>query len=46
MQDENIVEKDEWLFDEVTGMRKKPSIAVLNRRKLSKYEMDELFMSE
>jgi hypothetical protein len=39
---EEYDEESEWLHDEVTG-RRKPSITLLNRRKLSKYELDEFF---
>jgi hypothetical protein len=35
---------EEYIYDEVTGGRmKKPVMSVLNKTKLSKYEMDELF---
>ena len=34
----------EYVYDEVTGGRmKKPVMSVLNKTKLSKYEMDDLF---
>jgi hypothetical protein len=34
-------------FDEIRGEAgKKPKMAVLNKSKLSKYEMDDLFTSE
>ncbi|MAG08094.1 hypothetical protein CMO89_01365 [Candidatus Woesearchaeota archaeon] len=37
-------EKEEFLYDEVTGSRnKKPVMSVLNKAKLGKHEMDELF---
>jgi len=37
-------EKEEFLYDEVTGGRnKKPVMSILNKTKLSKHEMDELF---
>jgi hypothetical protein len=36
---------DEFEFDEVRGAHgKKPKMAVLNKKKLSSYEMDELFL--
>ena len=36
--------KDEYEYDEVVGGRdKKPVLSALNKKKLSKYEMDELF---
>ncbi len=38
--DENV----EYVYDEITGGRtKKPVMSVLNKTKLSKYEMDDLF---
>ena len=37
-------EKEDFLYDEVTGGRnKKPVMSILNKAKLSKHEMDELF---
>ena len=39
-------EKD-FEFDEIRGAHgRKPKMAVLNKTKLSKYEMDDLFTSE
>ena len=36
---------DEFEFDEVRGAHgKKPKMAILNKKKLSSYEMDELFL--
>ncbi len=36
---------DEFEFDEVRGAHgKKPKMAVLNKKKISSYEMDELFL--
>lgn len=39
-------ERDGWMLDEVTGTKRKQATAILNKRKLSKYELDELFVSE
>ena len=41
-------EKDkEYEYDEIRGAHgRKPKMAVLNKSKLSKYEMDELFLNE
>ncbi len=39
-------DNDGWLLDEVTGEKRKPAISVLNKRKLSKFEMDSLFAEE
>jgi len=37
-------EDEEFLFDEVNGSRnKKPIMSILNKQKLSKHEMDDLF---
>jgi hypothetical protein len=37
-------EDTEYVYDEITGGRmKKPVMSVLNKTKLSKYEMDDLF---
>ena len=38
------LEEGEYEFDEITGGRdKKPILSALNKTKLSKYEMDDLF---
>jgi len=37
-------QEDEYLLDEITGARsKKPVMSVLNKTKLSRKEMDDLF---
>jgi hypothetical protein len=41
---ENVIE--EWMLDEVTGMKRKPQMNVLNRQKLSRYELDDLFLED
>ena len=36
---------DEFEYDEVRGAHgKKPKMAILNKKKLNSYEMDELFL--
>lgn len=41
------MEEKEFVFDEVTGARnKKPIMSVLNKTKLNKHEMDDLFLIE
>lgn len=36
---------DEFEFDEIRGAHgKKPKMAILNKKKLNSYEMDELFL--
>jgi hypothetical protein len=38
-------EKEEFEFDMVRGSHgKKPKMAILNKKKLNSYEMDELFL--
>ena len=45
--EETIGEDEEYLLDEINGTRsKKPVMSILNKQKLSKQEMDELFLSE
>jgi len=40
-------DQEEMLLDEINGGRvKKPVMSVLNKGKLSKFEMDELFNTE
>ena len=40
-------EEEEFEFDEIRGSHgKKPKMAILNKKKLSSFEMDELFMME
>lgn len=39
------MDDDEFVLDEVRGAHgKKPKMSVLNKKKLSSWEMDELFM--
>ena len=39
--------ENEFEFDEIRGAHgRKPKMALLNKTKLSKYEMDDLFTSE
>jgi hypothetical protein len=47
MEQENTNETNDFEFDEVRGEHgRKPKMAILNKSKLSKYEMDDLFTSE
>ena len=39
-------ENEDWMFDEVTGMKRKQTTAILNKKKVSKYELDELFAED
>jgi hypothetical protein len=46
MEQEQVAEND-FEFDEVRGEHgRKPKMAILNKTKLSKYEMDDLFTAE
>lgn len=39
-----VKDKDEWVLDEINGARnKKTALSTLNKKKVSKFEMDELF---
>jgi len=41
------MDEQEFVYDEVRGARgKKPIMSVLNKTKLSKHEMDDLFLIE
>ncbi|MGV8140838.1 MAG: hypothetical protein ACP5NW_00180 [Candidatus Woesearchaeota archaeon] len=42
---EEYDEETEWLHDEILG-RRKPSSALLNKRKISRYEMDKFFAEQ
>ena len=45
--EENENSNRDFEYDEVRGaFGKKPKMAILNKTKLSKYEMDDLFTSE
>ena len=44
MQEEFDDEKEDYLLDEITGKKKKPVMSTLNKRKISRYEMDDLFV--
>ncbi len=47
MEHEIEYEEKDYEFDEVRGAHgRKPKMAILNKSKLSKYEMDDLFTSE
>ena len=46
MFDEELDEKEEFLLDEITGKKRKPVMSVLNKTKLSKFEMDDLFLTQ
>jgi hypothetical protein len=39
-------QEDDFLLDEVSGRKRKPIMSLLNKTKLSTYEMDELFCDE
>lgn len=44
---ESGIEDKEFEYDEVRGAHgRKPKMAILNKTKLSKYEMDDLFLGE
>ena len=36
-------EEEEFLLDEVSGRKRKPVMSALNKTKLSRYEMDDIF---
>ena len=45
MEEFETQKNDEFEFDEIRGAHgKKPKMAALNKKKLSSYEMDELFL--
>ena len=47
MEQEIVMEQNDFEFDEVRGEHgRKPKMAILNKTKLSKYEMDDLFTAE
>ncbi|GIU69436.1 MAG: hypothetical protein KatS3mg002_0672 [Candidatus Woesearchaeota archaeon] len=40
-------DEDDYEYDEVRGEHgRKPKMAILNKSKLSRYELDELFLGE
>ena len=43
-EEDGINEEEEYLLDEITGKKRKPVMSILNKTKLSKYEMDDLFL--
>ncbi len=47
-EEESYFESDnDFVFDEVTGGRdKKPVMSVLNKKRITRWEMDELFLGE
>ncbi len=47
MEDMLESKEDDFELDEIRGSHgKKPKMAILNKKKLSSHEMDELFLSE
>lgn len=46
MENSKEDETVEWLRDEITGLKHKSNMSVLNKKKLSRYELDELFATE
>ncbi len=45
--EDNDHDSGDFEFDEIRGAHgRKPKMAILNKSKLSKYEMDDLFTSE
>ena len=43
----SAVEENEFEYDEIRGAHgRKPKMAILNKTKLSRYEMDALFLEE
>ena len=40
------MEEEEYMLDEVSGRKRKPVMSILNKGKLSTFEMDELFCEE
>jgi hypothetical protein len=46
-EEHNTQDANDFELDEIKGeVGKKPKMAVLNKTKLSRYEMDDLFMGE
>ena len=43
---ENDGFEDETLFDEVSGRKRKSVLSLLNKTKLGKHEMDDIFWME
>ncbi len=39
-------EQEEYLLDEITGKKRKTVMSALNKTKLGKHEMDDLFLGE
>ncbi len=40
------MEEKDYMLDEVSGRKRKPIMSILNKGKLSRFEMDELFCDE
>lgn len=45
-EDELEKEEQEFLRDEVSGRKRKPVMSLLNKSRVSKHEMDDLFFME
>ena len=46
MYDEMLDDEEDYLLDEISGRKRKPVMSALNKRKVSRYEMDDLFLRE
>ena len=47
MENDEPIKEDDFVLDEVRGSHgKKPKMALLNKKKVSSFEMDELFLEE
>jgi len=47
MEDEEAPKEDDFVLDEVRGSHgRKPKMALLNKKKVSSFELDELFNQE
>jgi hypothetical protein len=47
VKEDSSAKEEEFEYDEIRGAHgRKPKMAVLNKTKLSKYEMDDLFLSD
>ncbi|HLD88610.1 MAG TPA: hypothetical protein VI894_00235 [Candidatus Nanoarchaeia archaeon] len=40
------MDNEDYLLDEISGRKRKPVMAALNKKKITRFEMDELFLEE
>jgi hypothetical protein len=46
MEEDIAEEREESIFEDASGVRKRTSLTNLNKKRITKHEMDEMFASQ